>query len=244
MKHEKEMVNRPHRRSALWALAALMLFALPAGRPTQGATKPIDPALQEAQEVPNLPRVLLIGDSISMGYTPLVRTMLQGKANVQHPKQNCADTAFGLKRLDDWLGQEKWDVIHFNFGLHDLKYLDAQGRYVGPDQGKQVALPEVYAENLQKLVDRLKQTHAKLIWASTTPVPAGSAGRVQGDEVRYNAVAAQVMAKNHIPVDDLCAVAMRHLDKYQLPHNVHFTNEGYQALATSVNDSILKVLHQ
>ena len=88
---------------------------------------------------PGLPRVLLIGDSISMGYTLSVRAHLQGRANVHHPPENCGDTGRGLRQVDPWLGSGRWDVIHFSFGLHDLKYLNAQGKYVPPEQGRQVA---------------------------------------------------------------------------------------------------------
>lgn len=71
-------------------------------------------------------------------------------------------------------------MIHFNFGLHDLKYLDAQGKYVSPEQGQQLVPVGEYEANLRKLVQRMQQTGAKIIFATTTPIPAGSAGRVEG----------------------------------------------------------------
>jgi acyl-CoA thioesterase-1 len=129
-------------------------------------------------------------------------------------------------------------VIHFNFGLHDLKYLDANGKYVAPSKGKQVALPDQYEKNLRELVARLKKTGAKLIWASTTPVPAGTVGRVQRDEVAYNQVAAKVMNDNGIPIDDLCAVVMADQGDYQRVNNVHMTPEGYDKLAEAVAGTV------
>src|ERR1035438_8095801 len=63
-------------------------------------TPPVDPALQPVIDDPQLPRILLIGDSISMGYTPLVREAFAGKANVHHPPENCEDTGRGLAHLD------------------------------------------------------------------------------------------------------------------------------------------------
>jgi hypothetical protein len=66
-----------------------------------------------------LPRVLLIGDSVSRGYTQAVRTALAGKANVHRAPANCGPTASGIKNIEVWLGDGKWDVIHFNFGIHD-----------------------------------------------------------------------------------------------------------------------------
>src|SRR5579862_6853691 len=91
---------------------------------TAPKAKQVDPALRPIEETPGLPRVLLIGDSISIGYTLPVRALLKGRANVVRPPLNCGMTDRGLKHLDEWLGSNHWDVIHFNFGLHDLKYLD------------------------------------------------------------------------------------------------------------------------
>jgi acyl-CoA thioesterase-1 len=186
--------------------------------------------------------VLLIGDSISMGYTLPVRARLQGKANVHRPAENCGETARGLKSLDKWLGDGKWDVIHFNFGLHDVKYLDAAGKYVPPDQGKQVASVADYEKNLRTIVARLKLTGAKLIFATTTPVPSGSAGRVEHDEVRYNEAAIRVMKELGVAVDDLHAVVAPQQEKIQLPHNVHFTPDGYEKLADAVVGKIVAAL--
>ncbi|HSV16580.1 MAG TPA: SGNH/GDSL hydrolase family protein [Tepidisphaeraceae bacterium] len=211
----------------------------PTSRPTD---KAVDPSFVDVPDDPNLPRVLLIGDSISMGYTIPVREMLKGKANVHRPPANCGQTQRGLDQLDKWLGNGKWDVIHFNFGLHDLKYLDASGKYVDPSKGKQVAPPEVYEKNLRELVARLKKTGAKLIFATTTPVPAGTLGRVEGDEVRYNKVAARVMADTGVAIDDLHAVAMKDQQTIQRPRNVHFTPEGYKMLAASAAASIERAL--
>ena len=213
-----------------------LLFASAAW--AQTPARPVDPSLVPVAEVPGLPRVLLIGDSISMGYTIPVREAFAGKANVLRVMENGGETARGVKKLDAWLGDGKWDVIHFNFGLHDLKYLDAAGKYVPPDQGKQVATLADYEAHLRTIVARLQKTGARLVWASTTPVPDGSLGRVQGDEVRYNAVAERVMKELGVPVDDLHAVVTGGPAGMQLPKNVHYTPEGYKLLAKSVVASI------
>lgn len=88
-------------------------------------------------DVPGLPRVLLLGDSISMGYTARVRELLAGKANVHRPAENCFDSGNGVKKLEAWLGAGKWHVVHFNFGLHDNKYVDEKGALI-----VESALPE------------------------------------------------------------------------------------------------------
>jgi len=87
-----------------------------------------NPAFTKIEDVPGLPRVLLIGDSISIGYTVPVRDLLKGKANVHRIPVNGGPTLNGLKHLDAWLGTSRWDVIHFNWGLHDLKYIGPTSR--------------------------------------------------------------------------------------------------------------------
>ena len=191
------------------------------------------------------PKVLILGDSISIGYTPHVIKLLEGEADVSRPKGNCQYTAFGLKNLDSWLGDTKWDVIHFNFGLHDLKYVD--DRFPKPprvpqrDQeikdnpdARQLASVEDYAANLDKIVQRLKKTGARLIFCNTTPVPRGAAGRIADDSVHYNAVAAIVMEKHGVLINDLHAFASARLEKIQRPRDVHFTREGSAVLAGEV----------
>ena len=223
--------------------AKLLSILLTAFMCATAAEKKPDSGLAQVEDDPKLPRVLLIGDSISIGYTPIVRATLKGKANIHHPPENCSDSGFGVKSLDKWLGDKKWDVIHFNFGLHDLKYLDEKGKYVSPDKGKQVNPPDAYEKNLRELVTKLKATGAKLIFCNTTPVPDASAGRVKDNEVVYNAVAAKVMAENAIPVDDLHAI-VKAKPELQLPKNVHFTPDGYKALAAEVVSHVEKALQK
>jgi len=197
-----------------------------------------DPALVQVPEDQHLPRVLIMGDSISLGYTWEVRRLLAGKANVQHPDVNCWSTAFGLEHLNHWIGGKHWDVIYFNFGLHDLKYLDDKSAYVTPDKGLQVSSIKQYQANLRKIVAALKNTGARMIFATTTPVPSGANGRVQGDEIRYNAAALEVMRENGVETDDLWSVVNPSLTTLQQPHNVHFTTEGYRVLGVEVASRI------
>ena len=83
-----------------------------------------DPAFALVTDDPKLPRVLLIGDSISIGYTLPVRELLKGKANLHRIPVNGGPTITGLEKLKGWIGDGKWDIIHFNWGLHDLKFMD------------------------------------------------------------------------------------------------------------------------
>ncbi len=193
------------------------------------AKRPANPAFAKVADDPALPRVLLIGDSISIGYTAAVRKELEGKANVHRIPTNGGPTTRGLEQIDSWLGDSKWDVIHFNWGLHDLKFIDGK---------RQVSL-EDYERNLTKLVARLKKTGATLIWCSTTPVPEGTnPPRTDKDVLAYNAVAKKIMEANQIATDDLYAFAAPRLKEIQRPANVHFTPQGSAVLAKQVAKSI------
>lgn len=166
--------------------AALLLAAcgMAAEKKAGNAKKNPPPAMAKLEDKPGLPRVLLIGDSISIGYTVPVRELLEGKANVHRIPMNGGPTMNGLANLKAWLGDSKWDVIHFNWGLHDLKYRGSNNENLAdpqlPTSHQQVPLPD-YEKNLAKLVKQMHATGAKLIWCSTTPVPEDAAGRVVGD---------------------------------------------------------------
>ncbi|MHC4285022.1 MAG: alpha/beta hydrolase fold domain-containing protein [Planctomycetota bacterium] len=103
-----------------------------ASKPKQPVRKQrrVNPVFATIKDNPNMPRVLLIGDSISIGYTLPVRKLLADKANVHRVPTNARHTGIGLENIHKWLGDGKWDVIHFNWGLHDLCYRsrDAKNR--------------------------------------------------------------------------------------------------------------------
>jgi acyl-CoA thioesterase-1 len=226
-------------------LTALAAFVMAQdAKPKAAAKKKAEnPAYAPVQDVPGLPRVLLIGDSISIGYTVPVREALKGKANVHRPAANCGPTSRGVQSIDQWLGDGKWDVIHFNFGLHDIVFMDKDGKRVPADQGGRHQVSESdYEKNLETIVSRLKKTGAKLIFATTTPVPPGSAGRVPGDEIHYNNIARRVMKRHGVAINDLYAFAQPRLSEIQLPANVHFKPEGSKQLADQVAASILQAL--
>ncbi len=141
-----------------------------------------------AQEKDTLPVVVLIGDSIRIGYTPYVTEQLQGKAEVVSPRENGGDSSNVLKNLDAWVIDRQPDVIHINAGLHDLK-LDRKTRT------HQVEL-DAYKENLRTILKRLtEETDARILFATTTPVlderhnTVKPFDRLEADVEAYNGVA-------------------------------------------------------
>ncbi len=176
---------------------------------------------------PKLPRVLLIGDSVSCSYTVSARKTLAGKANVHRAPANCGSTLWGgIKNIDVWLGDGQWDVIYFNFGIHDCRTPIAD-----------------YTQRLEQLVGRMKKTGAKLIWAATTPIPdIPSKKMTAASIVERNQAAAEIMKKQGVAVDDLFAFITPHLSAVGKPNDVHFRAEGNAMLGKRAAESIEAVL--
>ena len=197
------------------------------------------------EDHPDRPNVLLIGDSISIGYTAHVRLALQDRFDVYRLRGNGKHSSFGLKQIDAWLEKKpaKWDLIHFNWGLWDLCYRHPESKEQGHRdkvRGTLTTSLEDYESNLEKIVLRLKETEATLIWAAITPVPEGEAGRKLGDDLKYNQVAAQVMEKHGVIINDLHTHALEKLPETRVRKgDVHFTKKGYQHLSEKVVAEIL-----
>lgn len=222
-------------RTMIGIVAAVLLgLARLASGESAGPDPLADPPID-----PGLPKVLLIGDSICIGYTLRTRELLAGEANVLGIGTNGGPTLRGIDQIDTWLRDGDWDVIHFNWGLHDIRRDRKEGQ-TGPVPWQVDA--DQYRANLEALVQRLKQTGAVLIWATTTPVPEGAQSRVAGDEVLVNAIAAPIMAQHGVRVNDLHAHVLPRLSEFQRPANVHFTEEGSaflaEAVATAIRDAL------
>lgn len=193
-----------------------------------------------------LPRVLILGDSISIGYTASVRKHLKGKAEVVRPGENCQHTAFGLKHIKTWIGDGKWDVIHFNWGIWDTHMLDAQNRLVRDEAPGDLHMrhtPKQYRENLTQLVEIMEKTGAKLIWASTTPIMSRKGPRFD-DIKNLNAVAEEIMKERKIAINDLYAHVLPNVKEWQSADQVHFTAQGSDQLGKQVSKRILEVLQE
>ncbi|HEX5790604.1 MAG TPA: SGNH/GDSL hydrolase family protein [Luteolibacter sp.] len=200
---------------------------------------------------PKLPRVLVIGDSISMNYHEAAKAALKGVANYHRCEGNAFSSAHGVRNAELWLGNFHepgfhWDVIQFNHGLHDLKQsYDASSNQFGPFA---VSLEE-YRANLEKMIGILRKTGATLIWCSTTPVPndnKSTYARCKGAEKAFNEAARQVMARHpEILVTDLAQVidSSPVFDGWRQTVDVHFYKpEEQQALGEAVAAGMRKAL--
>ncbi len=183
-----------------------------------------------------LPNVLLIGDSIAGGYLGGVQSRLKGVAHVERGNSG-GTTQNGLESIERILGNRDWDVIHFNWGLHDMTW---QRRMKPEERGS-----EAYATRLEKLISRLRETDAKLVWATTTPWPENNYAYFEqrfgeklvyspAEEKKWSDAALAVIQKHQIPVNDLHTLLKPGLETYQKTDDVHFTRDGNRAMAEQI----------
>jgi lysophospholipase L1-like esterase len=188
-----------------------------------------------------IPRVVLVGDSIRLGYAAGVAARLEGKAVVISPPENGGDSANILTHLEEWVIRQKPDVVHLNCGLHDLKRSRTDGHH-------QVELDR-YSENLRRIVARIRAgTDAALVFADTTPIlderharRGADFDRTEADVRQYNAAAVAVMRELGVPVHDLHWLVEQGGPETMLgPDGTHDTAAGSDRLAEAVADCVLR----
>jgi lysophospholipase L1-like esterase len=178
-----------------------------------------------------LPRVLLIGDSITQGYYPKVAERLEGKASVARltTSKSVGDPAL-LAEVALVLDQCRFDVVHFNNGLHGFGYSEAEYRK---------CFPELVA------TIRKHAPKAKLVWATTTPmrrtddltVVAEGTSRVKA----RNQIAEEFVSREGIAVDDLFGRVKDH-PEFWSADGVHFNGKGIEVQAEQVARRIVENL--
>ena len=214
------------------------------------------PEFAYVQNNPALPNVLIYGDSISIGYTQRVRAKIEGKANIYRLYHNGGNsTVFipKMTKMHDAMRNDKlknpwkfqWDIIHFNVGLHDLTVTEED-----KENGTHVSRTSIdaYKKNIGDIVAYLKELapNAKLIFATTTPVPENTfkPRRVAGDSQRYNTAALEVLSKTpDIAVNDLFSFTKPNQPKWwSKPGDVHYNKAGSDAQGDEVARVILSAL--
>lgn len=177
----------------------------------------------------DLPRVLLVGDSIAFGYQSIVREALRGVCLVDHfCTSYAADTAFYHAALRMFVTDARYAAVHFNHGLH----------------GKHMTC-EVYKENVDRLLEQISGCGAKVIAALTTQV-LGSDGKPDaGWEEKVaerNAAIEEIAVRRGYAVNDLYAASVSMPSEKRSPDGVHFEGEGYRVFADKVAAVIRQVL--
>ncbi|CAN5488990.1 SGNH/GDSL hydrolase family protein [soil metagenome] len=192
-------------------------------------------------------KIILIGDSIRMGYEATVRAELEGFAEVWAPEPNCQHTVNVLLNFNEWIALRKPDILHIAAGGWDVRNV------IRGVPGNVVPL-DAYRKNVATLLSLSKQfTKEKVIWANITPIDiaqnfanhaaTGHPGRTEGDIALYNAAAIEECRKAGVEVNDLFKLVTDHDPfKLRLPDGVHYTPEGYALLGRQVAGILKKYL--
>jgi len=194
-------------------------------------------------------QILVVGDSIVSGYYSALCGFFEGEAMVSRDGTTYNDPDPPWKSIVDRYiasgGSNGWDVIQFNWGLHAVKYVDEDNKSCLPgDPGAHIQFTvEEYARQMELWVKELKRTGAKLVFATTTPIPEGASASIRHLDLNpYNDAAKAIMATNGIAVNDLYAFAFPRLTELQKPDNVHFTAYGSSELARQTHAVISPML--
>ena len=213
------------RRHAMLAILAVVAV-LQAGAAPEGHLE--DAASRPAEKTSSLPEILLIGDSIRIGYCKAVAEALNGKAEVKWPAGNCQNSQNILISLVRWRGLvASPKVVQFNCGHWDAACWD----------GDADALTTVdeYARNVRKIIHRIRRywPEAKIVFATTTPMnPNGRLGRnarTTESIRRYNAAAVAIAQSEGIAVNDLFAITEKWPESEYVDY-CHFNKEAAKRL--------------
>ena len=152
-------------------------------------------------------KIVLIGDSIRLGYCKFIRESLAGVAEVLYPEENCRFTQHVYRFIADWKKAGNWgsdvDLVHWNVGLWDVLRLFGDSPLTPID---------TYADYIAR-IDRQLRIHfpkAKFIFATSTNVEEEKYGkdfkRYNSDIIAYNEAAVKALSSTDTAINDLYAV--------------------------------------
>lgn len=202
-------------------------------------------------------KVLLLGDSIRIGYGKLVSDLLSDVAEVVQPAENCKWTKYLYWNFAIWAGETKYDLIHWNSGIWDMHYIDNNECFCSLEE---------YVRDNERLLQLIRKYSQKLVWATTIP-----GGKILNQRKahnvlintnrefpirmlttdqdtwncgvqKYNQAAREYYKKNGVKIDDLFSVMQEHLEDYLSEDGIHPNDKGYEALAQHAADTIRREL--
>ncbi len=193
-------------------------------------------------------RILLLGDSIRLGYQPLVKQILENDPDIPFevlgPAESTGTSAHLAERIDDLVREYRPDAVHFNAGLDDVVWHVSEQR-------SEVSVAD-YTMNLQRIIDSMRPTlGSDIVFATTTPVNDDAQTRMEPTEGErcnreiddYNAAAQSVMLANNILINHLDAVIQADDEGFLSSDGVSLNEAGNRAAAEAVAASIRSLWH-
>lgn len=187
-------------------------------------------------------KILLIGDSIRMGYDKYIKNIFEDTAEVYYPDENCRFSTYVLRSLEYWRDQldcgDDIDLIHWNAGLwDDLRMLD----------GEPLVGLEEYSRNVERIYSAIGKLFpkARIIFATSTPVREElftTLKRYNADTERYNAEAVRISLEHGAIINDLYGIVKDAPKSYYSDMTHLYTKEGIELVTEQVRRSIESVL--
>ena len=185
-------------------------------------------------------KVLLLGDSIRMGYDDYVKDLLGGECEVYYdPEDNGRFSAYTLWQMNQFFKHfGHFDVVHWNNGYWDMNIEAPMTTAMHP--------VDEYVHYLRRIIGEIRRNGAVPIFATTTPIlSAGQAADISGTGadsinynndwvVAYNEAALAVMQEEKVRVNDLYTLCLEDPHYYKCEDLLHLTEKGYQRLAGQI----------
>ena len=169
--------------------------------------------------------MLVIGDSISLGFTPFLRTALVDRFDVERPEENCRNSFYCKKNIRAWTKGGQWDIAIFNAGLHDIT--------------KTPYTPlKTYIENILTIADQLKSVSKQVLFVETTCIP-NIESRYAKFVPKYNYFVNNSFNKNGIKVIKMYDISLNIPETGRIsPTNLHYTDLGSAHLASNILEQL------
>lgn len=180
-------------------------------------------------------KVLLLGDSIRMGYDEYVKELLKDKCEVYYDEDNGRFSSYTLWQANQFFKNHgKFDVVHWNNGYWDMNVEAPMTDAMHPI--------EEYIHFLKRIIGEIRRNGAEIIFATTTPIlckgsaldNTGVGINISYDNdwvIKYNVAAKKLMAEENITVNDLYELMLKGENYYKCEDLLHLTQEGYRLCA-------------
>ena len=187
--------------------------------------------------------VILIGDSIRMGYDKYIKDALAGTAEVYYPSENCRFAEYVLRYAHEWKKNDGWsqdaDIVHWNAGLWDVLELFGDAPMTSP---------QYYAEAIARIDKRLRMLfpRAKMVFATSTAVleekMSENFKRHNSIIEQYNKIAVEALAGTDTQINDLYAVTHNCPEDWHSDAVHYYTDAGRKAIGGRVLSVICRNL--
>ncbi|WMJ23625.1 SGNH/GDSL hydrolase family protein [Paludicola sp. MB14-C6] len=192
-------------------------------------------------------KVLLLGDSIRMGYAPYVKELLKNQCEVYYDEQdNGRYAAYTLWQANQlFIKYGKFDVVHWNNGYWDMN--------IEPPMDEPIHPVDEYVHFLKRIIKQIRNNGAEIIFATTLPLigigmtydVTGTGTQIAYDNnsvLTYNKAATELMNQENITINDLYSLMLKDENCYKCEDKLHLTTEGYQVCAKQIAEIILEKL--